>query len=279
MRPEADGNARTLSADDVAELFFCFKSFKHILLGVSGGPDSVAMMVLAREWKKARGPSRPKISVATVDHGLRQGSQDEAQSVGKQARALRLPHAVLQWRGAKPKTGIQDAARDARYALLIAHARKIGADAIAVAHHADDQAETILMRLAAGSGLAGLSGMKAETERDGLVLLRPFLSVPSARLRASLIDRGHAFIDDPSNENSAFARVRWRKARDLLADEGLTRDRLVRLSTRMARADAALAHYAVEAERRHRMPDEVGVLYAPALFEEPFEELCGGQVA
>jgi tRNA(Ile)-lysidine synthase len=267
----ADGNARSVSAEEAAEFFSCFKAHNHILLAVSGGPDSIALMVLAQRWKKASGRAAPKISVATVDHGLRKEARREAEGVARLGRSLRLPHVTLTWSGAKPKSGVQEKARSARYELLVSHAREICADAIAVAHHADDQAETVLLRLAAGSGLSGLAAMKKNTVRDGIAILRPFLTLPSARLRETLVEAHIPFIDDPSNDDSAYARIRMRQARATLEQDGLTRERLVTLSNRMDRADEALRQIATAADRRHRMPSDSGRIYAPPLFAEPFE--------
>lgn len=276
MMADADGSLRPnasspISADEIGHLFSAFLSRTHILLAVSGGADSMAMMVLARDWANSIGRTAPRFSVATVDHGLRPESADEAKLVAKQAKAIRMTHTTLVWRGPKPKSGLQEKARAARFDLLISHAHTIGADAIAFAHHADDQAETILMRLASGSGLAGLSGMKPVSIRDGMMVMRPLLELPATRLRATLLERKIMFADDPSNENENFARVRLRHARDVLAAEGLSRDRLTRLAQRMARADFALCQFAAAAERRYRIPTESGVMFASGLFGEPVE--------
>lgn len=271
MTRASDGYLRPITADEAAELFSSFDPFAHILLAVSGGPDSVALMTLARDWAKARGRKAPRFSVATVDHGLRKDAREEAALVARFAKNLRLPHETLVWRGSKPRTGLQEKARAARYDLLITHALAIRADAIALAHHADDQAETVLMRLAAGSGLSGLSGMKPVTQRDGIAILRPFLGHSSARLRATLDARGISYVDDPSNANEMFARIRLRKARAVLEAEGLTVERLQTFSGRMARADEALRFMADKAARQYEMPSETGQIFSPALFEEPSE--------
>jgi tRNA(Ile)-lysidine synthase len=161
-------------------------------------------------------------SVATVDHGLRADSRAEAEAVGETARRLGLQHAILDWRGDKPKTGLQAAARAARYALLVRHAHEMDADAIVVAHTADDQAETVAMRAARDAGARGLAGMKevmliAAGASEPVALLRPFLNVRRGALRAFLTDAGAAFVDDPSNRDHRFERVR---IRETLAREG-----------------------------------------------------------
>ncbi len=271
MRGVSDGRARPVADHDIAGLFSCFESSSHILLAVSGGPDSMALMILAREWTKSRSRKGPKLSVATVDHGLRKEAHDEAALVASLAKSLRIPHTTLVWHGPKPKTGLQEQARAARYDLLIAHARAIKADAIALAHHRDDQAETVLMRLASGSGLSGLAGMKRVSQRDGIFILRPFLGLSAAQLRAIVDTRDVAYVDDPSNKNTKFTRVRLRQARTILDAEGLTDQRLQTFSERMARADDALCFMANRVERLYEMPSETGQIFSPGLFGEPSE--------
>src|SRR5262249_58957430 len=133
------------------------------------------------------------------------------------ARKLGLSHEILAWRGTKPKTGIEAAARAARYRLLADLARRLGAAAIATAHTLDDQAETVLMRLAAGSGPAGLAGMRPRDLRHGIVLLRPFLGLRKARLVSTLTPAGIAWARDPMNADTPSARPRLRPAGEGLA--------------------------------------------------------------
>jgi tRNA(Ile)-lysidine synthase len=211
------------------------------LLAVSGGPDSSALMHAAA----ALGGT---VRVATVDHGLRPESRAEAEAVGRAAQALGLPHAILPWTGAKPGTGLQAAARAARYRLLTAHAAAIGVGRILTGHTQDDQAETVLLRLAAGSGPAGLAGMRAERAlAPGIALGRPFLHLPKATLVAWCEARGIATLRDPSNADPRFARGRLRDAWPALSREGLTPARLARLAERAARDEAALGQAAERA--------------------------------
>ncbi len=214
-----------------------------LLLAVSGGPDSIALMLLAAEWSRRNPPTT--IAVATVDHGLREGSLEEAELVGEWARAQGFIHHLLRWRGPKPTTRLQERAREARYDLLCGCAKEIGPDcAIVVAHHADDQAETILFRLLRGSGVGGLAGMAASSRRDGVKLLRPLLAVEKSRLEAVCNAAGHPFVRDPSNENDKFARARLRSLKATLEAEGLRTEALLRLGRRAAQADDALNNYA-----------------------------------
>lgn len=205
------------------------------VVAVSGGPDSVALMGAAALCDRRRA-----ILVATVDHGLRPRSGAEAGLVAEAAAVLGLAHRTLVWDGPKPRTGIQAAARAARHALLAQAAREAGASHILAAHTLDDQAETVLMRLARGSDLAGLSGMRRETRRDGVWLGRPLLGIAKARLVATCRARGWAFVTDPANADPRFARSRLRTLLPALAHEGLTARRLATFAARAERAERAL---------------------------------------
>lgn len=233
-----------LAPSDCDSLFEPLLACHHVLVAVSGGVDSTVLMVLLQDWAQRCGTKAPKLSVAVVDHALRASSKQEAEGVCALAATLLLPATLLTWDGEKPETGVQAAAREARYRLLLGHAKAIGADTLALAHHGDDQSETVLMRLCAGSGLDGLSGMQARVERDGVALVRPFLGVGKHRLIATARARAIPWVDDPSNLNDRFARVRFRKAGAFLAEAGLDAVRLNRLAQRMARAQDALEHMA-----------------------------------
>src|SRR6185312_10697143 len=172
---------------------------------VSGGPDSTALLWLAARWRDARA-SAPQLIAATVDHRLRPEAKQEAAQAAKFARKLKVPHHLLSWRGKKPKAGLPEAARAARYELLIALARKTGAQAIVTAHTQDDQAETMLHRIGRGSGLTGLAGIRRKSERDGVVILRPLLGLPKARFESILRKKRISFALDPTNSDPKFLR-------------------------------------------------------------------------
>ena len=155
-----------------ARRFFAPLAGRWALLAVSGGPDSLALMRLAARWLVEGQAGGAASHVATVDHGLRPDRGQEAEAVAGWAEAVGLPHSILTWQGAKPRSRIQERARTVRYALLGAHARELGADYLLTAHHADDQAETILFRLLRGSGLAGLAGMSSEIMLGNIRLYR-----------------------------------------------------------------------------------------------------------
>jgi tRNA(Ile)-lysidine synthase len=227
----------------------------------------MALLHLVARWSTRHPKKGRTLIVATVDHGLRPESQGEAEWVGEQARALGLAHEVLTWEGAKPATGVQDAARDARYRLLSELAqrhRAAGAVAVATAHTEDDQAETLLMRLARGSGLDGLAGMSASRalDRDAdCRLVRPLLGVPGARLEAMLRAAGLSWLEDPSNDSDRFERVRVRKAAAALAGLGLSQEKIALSARRLERARAALDEAAVALQTAVRL-DLHGGIYA-----------------
>lgn len=259
-----------LPALDPEPLFSSLTNARGVVAAVSGGPDSVALMHLLARWAP---PHRPPILVATVDHGLRPDAAEEAAFVAREAAALGLPHRTLLWEGDKPQTGLQEAAREARYRLLVEYAREAGASHLLTAHTRDDQAETILMRLAKGSGLKGLRGMRRERDRHGITHLRPLLDWTKASLLALCRDKGWRYVTDPSNADERFARIRWRRLMPLLAEEGLNAERLARLAKRVAQADEALdtkARQALEAARPMTGEGELS-FDAACLVGEPFE--------
>ncbi len=250
----SDDDNSPISARAAKQLFAALKSAPALVLAVSGGPDSVALMWLMARWQRslARGPL---LTVVTIDHGLRPEAAREAREVKRLAAEFGLPHRTLRWRGAKPKTGLPAAAREARYRLLAQAARALGASHVLTAHTRDDQAETLLMRLFRGSGLAGLSAMAPLSERDGIVLARPLLDVPKAQLIATLRRAKVGFADDPTNRDTAFTRPRLRALLPLLAAEGGDARNLARLAARLARANAAVEVLADGAERFLRLRD------------------------
>lgn len=257
-----DENHSPISASEAKRLFAAWKTAPAIVLAVSGGPDSTALMWLAARWRRTltRGP---RLIVVTVDHGLRADAAREAREVKRLARTLDLPHRTLRWTGAKPKTGLPAAARAARYTLLAQAARQSHATHILTAHTRDDQAETLLMRLLRGSGIAGLAAMARESERDGLRLARPFLDVSKSQLIATLKKAKIDFAEDPANHDPNFTRPRIRTLMPALVAEGGDPRNLARLASRLARANAAVDVLADGAERylalRDRQSTEAGL--------------------
>jgi tRNA(Ile)-lysidine synthase len=230
--------ARPVDRDTAQELFAPLGFHTHVALAVSGGSDSTALMWLVRRWALAAARP-PKISVLTIDHGLRPQAQAECASVVEWARALDLEAHILSWPGTKPTSGLQAKAREMRYGLMRDWCRGHGAALLVTAHTLEDQAETVLMRLARGSGITGLSGMRGD-ETAEVLLERPLLKVTRAELRATLRAANHPWIDDPSNEDDRFERVRLRKAAPVLNELGLNPSAIARSAMRLERALVAL---------------------------------------
>nr|WP_171100407.1 tRNA lysidine(34) synthetase TilS [Ruegeria sp. HKCCD7255] len=220
---------------------------RRLGVAASGGSDSTALMHLLADITQQEGIA---LYAATVDHGLRSESAAEASSVAAQASALGIPHHILKWEGWDGTGNLQDQARRARYQLLTRWARDHDLPAIALGHTADDQAETVLMRLGRAAGVSGLSAMAAIRREDCIDLLRPLLSVTRSELRAYLAEAGVAWIDDPSNQDDRFDRIKTRNAMAQLEQIGLTAQALSRVADNMAQAREALALYAQEAARR-----------------------------
>lgn len=206
-----------------------------LALAVSGGGDSLALAVLLLDWCGARGI---RLHALTVDHGLRPESAAEAAFVAKFIRDRGGIHQTLLWDDLpKPTTRIQEAARAARYRLMAAYCKAHSIKYLGVAHHAQDQIETILFRMAKGTGLDGLAGMRSvQPLENGVTLLRPLLPVSHVDLLETLRDQNIDWIEDPSNTNERYARVRIRNVLDVLEGEGLSAERISTLSARITDA-------------------------------------------
>ncbi len=209
-----------------------------IAVAWSGGGDSSALLLLAKDWIAARGGS---LLALHVDHGLRANSAEEAKSLEARARALGIEFAGLRWDGPKPASGVLEAAREARYALLERECAARGILHLLVAHNREDQAETIALRAERASGPTGLAGMSAVVERAHVRVLRPLLGVAHADLLATCRAAGFAWLEDPANANPATARARLREipppSPDPAAAE-IRRAREAELARRLGRAVA-----------------------------------------
>jgi tRNA(Ile)-lysidine synthase len=223
-----------------------FERAPEIAVACSGGSDSLALALLAAGWAEARGG---RAIALTVDHGLRPEASAEARQVKRWLALRGIAQVTLRWRGPKPETGLQAAARAARYALLADWCRRHAVLHLLLAHQADDLAETFLIRLARGSGLDGLAAMPAIAELEGARLLRPLLAVPRARLVATLMAQRQPWIEDPSNANPTFERARLRAA-------------LPRLELAGIRSQAAAATARALGRARAHFDDEVASLLA-----------------
>jgi tRNA(Ile)-lysidine synthase len=268
-----------ISPSEAKTLFSGLHAFPVLVLSVSGGPDSTALMVLAARWRDAL-KTKPKLVAVTVDHGLRKESKREAAAVARLARKLKIAHRTLRWNGSKPSTGLQEAARMARYRLLGDAAGRLGATHILTAHTLDDQAETVLIRMTRGSGITGLGAMMRLSAlpsggNSAIMLVRPLLDIPKLRLIATLRAAKIPYAEDPSNSDPRFTRARLRGLMGALAHEGLDARRLAQLARRLKRADVAVEKavdramaelvvelpgaVAVEARRFAELPAEIAL--------------------
>lgn len=245
-----------------------------LAVAVSGGPDSMALLHLVSGYAKARGFG---VAAFTVDHGLRAESADEAQMVGEHVRISypHVTHQTLFWEGEKPDSRVLEEARAARYALLSAAMERVGAAHLCVAHHRDDQAETFLIRLAKGSGLDGLSGMRdLQAFGTGQWIVRPLLEATKADLVAICDEQSIPYVNDPTNGNKDYLRPRLRAAQAILEEEGLSAKRLSVTARRMLRAREALESLAADLERRAaREGKDGGVTFDSAVLKQAPEEL------
>ena len=214
-----------------------FETRPRLAIAVSGGADSLALCLLGDAWARQRDGT---VVGLTVDHGLRAAAGAEATRVGGWLASRGIDHHILRWRPPPNLRNVQAAARAARYELLFSWCREAGCLHLLTAHHREDQAETLLLRLARGSGLDGLAGMASIRETMACRLLRPLLSVPRARLAASLRAADQGWVDDPSNRDDAYARARLRGSAALLAREGLGPVRLAATARHLGRARTAL---------------------------------------
>jgi len=247
-------------AAELNRLFAAIAAEEAIGLAVSGGPDSLALMLLAQRWAAGQ-LNTPRLHVYSVDHGLRPEAAAEVDFVLASAAALGLPARRLFWAGDKPRTGVQEAARQSRYRLIGAAMREDGVSLLLTGHHLADQAETVLMRLAHGSGLEGLRGISAFAQVEGVRVHRPLLGIDPDALRAVVGAAGLEPVADPSNEDEHYERVRWRKALPLLSDLGLDAAALSLFATRMAGADEAIAVMAGTAFAEHVRLDGFGAAH------------------
>jgi len=245
---EASTETVPLSYDDVADRIDAlgpFEASPHVAVAVSGGRDSMALCMLLHQWALQCGG---RVSAITVDHQLRPESAEEAKQVGHWLEKAGIDHHVLVLSGLKPTSGVQAAARTARYNLMEDWCRNAGVLHLFLGHHRDDQAETVLFRLQHDSGIDGLAGMSSIREQSHIRLLRPLLDIPRERITVYLQSHKQSWIEDPSNDNPKYARTQLRaqlrtqlrsEPKDVTEGE-LTAEHLIKLSGRCARARMAL---------------------------------------
>jgi tRNA(Ile)-lysidine synthase len=247
--------------DRAMSAFAPFEARPAVAVAVSGGPDSLALLLLIDRWTRGMGGSAIAF---IVDHGLRPESAAEAAQVGAWAAARGIAHEILTWVDSKPVSGIQAAARQARYRLLADACAARGILHLAIAHHADDQAETVLFRSERGSGPAGLAGMAASRSLGPARMIRPLLGWPKSALVETCRRFGQDYIEDPSNRSGRFARtgLRHRLADDQGLGAGLLREAALAASARVTDEDRLASALGRIAEIR---PDGVVLLDPAAL--------------
>jgi len=249
-----------------------FESLPLVAVGVSGGPDSLALCLLLQDWAVRRGG---RVVALTVDHGLRAEAAAEAQAVGRLLADRGIEHEILRIEAAAPATGIQAWARTERRRLLLARCADRGILHLALGHRLEDQAETLLLRLSRGSGPDGLAGMAAVREEGPARILRPLLGIARARIEATCRAFGLPWVEDPSNTVDRFARGRLRAVAPLLAAEGMDAERLFDAARRAGRARAALdAATAALLGRAARIYPEGYVLLDPHQLADASDELA-----
>ena len=208
-----------------------------IALAVSGGPDSTAMMFIVSKSKKIK---KKNVTVLIVDHDLRKDSRKEASLVMRNAKKIGFKYKILKWRGLKPLSGIQEAARKARYDMMISWCEKNNVEKLFLAHHMDDQVETFLMRLSKGSGIDGLSSMSKTSLKANVHIIRPFLEIPKTKLVEIANSSNMKWVSDPSNSNLSYQRSRIRKLIPALSREGIDSHHINLVIKRMDSAKDAL---------------------------------------
>lgn len=232
-------------------------------VALSGGGDSTALLHLCLA-------AGLRVEAVTVDHRLRSESAAEAEAVGAECRRLGVPHEVSVWEHGVVAGNLMDAARRARVGLIRDWARDRRIGVVALGHTRDDVAETVLMGLARSAGVAGLSGLRPEWQEGGVRFVRPLLQAGRGELRDWLRARGIAWVDDPTNENDRFTRVKARKALAALDPLGITAARLAEVAANLARVQEALAVQVGEAGRA--VDEQAGALrFGPEVWSHPVE--------
>ncbi|MCK5574812.1 MAG: tRNA lysidine(34) synthetase TilS [Sphingomonadales bacterium] len=254
--PTSGPSFEALSSVEFDQLMKPFDVSSSIAVAVSGGADSLALVRLLAEWA---GPRNISITALTVDHGLRVEAADEALQVGRWLSGVGINHNILTWKdAAKRSSRVQARARDARYGLMADWCRAHGAEQLFVAHHQGDQAETFIMRLKRSSTLFGLAAMALVRNVHGIQVCRPLLGVAKVRLEAALKERGQAWVEDPSNTNLAFERVRTRALIESLSAEGVTAVRLANAADAAGRLTAILDRSVIAFEETAMTPRACG---------------------
>jgi tRNA(Ile)-lysidine synthase len=248
------GSITPISADEFAAFLarFGVADNEPLAIAVSGGPDSMALAWCARTYQN--------IIAFIVDHQLRPEATQEAEATQQRLAMIGIKSEILRWDHPPVTSRLHITARKARYDFLIEACHRHTISTLLFAHQQEDQAETVLMRLAKGSGVDGLAGIPADSMLEGVRIVRPFLNIPKLRLIATCRNVDISFIDDASNHSEKFTRGRLRKIMPLLKSEGLTIDRLTDLAARATEARSALDFYTHKFLTEFSTRDDYGVI-------------------
>ena len=222
---------------DFENILFHLGVKKEFCIAASGGPDSLSLILLANKFVKK---NNYKMSVLTVDHQLRKESSEEAIWLNKILKRKKIKHYILKWNGKKPKSNVMEAARLKRYELMTDRCLKLNIKYLLTAHHLDDQIENFFMRLVRGSGLKGLSSMSKSVKMNGIKVIRPLLEYQKKSLIKVLANNSQQYVQDPSNDNPNYDRIRYRKLIGGLIDEGLNKNRLNKLILNLNQVNDAI---------------------------------------
>lgn len=232
-------------------------------VAVSGGGDSLALLYLVNKWAKNHSAV---VCVVTVDHGLRVEAKDEALKVKETCSQLGVSHDILNWTAWNRKGNLQSVSRNARYSLISEWALSNNVDVVALGHTQDDIIETFLMRLSRGSGVDGLSQMSARFTRGEVEYIRPILKLSRDSLRQYLRSLSVNWIEDPSNSDERFHRVRVRKSIDLLSNLGIKKESILTVSRNMWEARQALEVYSLKAVKQCIKFSQADIIFIRSLF-------------
>jgi len=259
-----------------------FEQSPNLAIAISGGADSMALLLLASDWAHEK---NGKTIALTVNHNLREEAAAEAAQVAKWCAQKNMEHHILDWQHVQlPTSAIQQSAREARYSLMTEWCKKNQVAYLLTAHHQGDQIETLFFRLARGSGLAGLACMPPHTIKNGINLLRPLLQAPKSRLIATLKHYNQPWLEDPSNQNTKYTRVHIRNQLQELTNDSEFGNRVTIVSERLQKFRKALENYIVHelANSAQFFPQAYAVLslrekLSPESFSYLAQILSGGK--
>ena len=248
-----------ISVNEASELFSGLLQYESICVAVSGGRDSMSLLLLLNRWKQLN-VRAPKITAVSVDHALRKESEFECKTIKSWCNELEIEHHTLNWEGIKPSTSVQQKAREARYKLLIDFCNQNKIKALIVAHHLEDQIETFFMRLARGSGIDGLKSMQYRRVQSGVDIVRPLLNIQKNRLLETLINFNQEWIDDPSNLDDRYERVRVRTYIKNLNDIDIDLKNISKTINRLTRSQEALEDISLKKFNEISYIDDAGYI-------------------